>query len=119
MNASNAALPAGASTLTPRASEVQAMFGRIATRYDLLNHILCGGVDLYWRWDLARRVRRQMPARVLDLATGSGDVALALARAKAYSHSCVGSDFCLPLLSIAKKKGVAPLCGADGLRPIW
>lgn len=53
------------------------MFGRIARRYDLANRLLSGGSDVWWRWRLVRRVRRAAPADVLDLATGSGDVAFA------------------------------------------
>jgi ubiquinone/menaquinone biosynthesis C-methylase UbiE len=59
------------------------MFGRVAPRYDFLNHALCGGTDVYWRWRLVRAVKERRPARVLDLATGSGDVLLALERHRA------------------------------------
>ena len=57
---------------------VNSMFGRIARRYDLANVLLSFGIDRYWRWRLMRAVRRAQPAEILDLATGSGDVAEAL-----------------------------------------
>jgi demethylmenaquinone methyltransferase/2-methoxy-6-polyprenyl-1,4-benzoquinol methylase len=96
--------------------EIQAMFGRVAPRYDLLNHVLCGGTDLYWRWRLGRQVRRQKPARLLDLACGSGDVLRALNRAGAFAEMGLGADFALPMLQTARNKGVHPLCAADALQ---
>ena len=95
---------------------IAAMFGRVAPRYDFLNHALCGGTDIYWRWRLARAVAAQRPARVLDLATGSGDVLLALARHHAASEIMVGADFCLPMLRQARAKSVPRLLAADALR---
>ena len=92
------------------------MFGRVAPRYDFLNHALCGGSDVYWRWRLARIVAAQRPARVLDLATGSGDVLLALARHHAASETMVGADFCLPMLKEARAKSAPHLVAADALR---
>ena len=95
---------------------IAAMFGRVAPRYDFLNHALCGGTDVYWRWRLARAVAAQRPARVLDLATGSGDVLRALARHRAASETMIGADFCLPMLREARAKSVPHLVGADALR---
>jgi demethylmenaquinone methyltransferase/2-methoxy-6-polyprenyl-1,4-benzoquinol methylase len=95
---------------------IAAMFGRVAPRYDLLNHVLCGGSDLYWRWRLARAVRAQRPARVLDLATGSGDVLLALVRHRDRPPYAAGADFCLPMLQQARAKGATNLLAADALR---
>jgi demethylmenaquinone methyltransferase/2-methoxy-6-polyprenyl-1,4-benzoquinol methylase len=95
---------------------IAAMFGRVAPRYDFLNHALCGGADVYWRWRLARAVAAQRPARVLDLATGSGDVLLALARHRAAGETMVGADFCLPMLREARAKSAPHLVAADALR---
>ena len=94
---------------------IAAMFGRVAPRYDLLNHVLAGGTDLYWRWQLVRAVRAQRPARVLDLATGSGDVLLALEKNHAYSQFAAGADFCLPMLQCARVKKAPNLLASDGL----
>jgi demethylmenaquinone methyltransferase/2-methoxy-6-polyprenyl-1,4-benzoquinol methylase len=99
---------------SPRA--IAAMFGRVAPRYDFLNHALCGGTDVYWRWRLARAVAAQRPGRLLDLATGSGDVLLALARHQAATETMVGADFCLPMLRQASAKGAPRLLAADALR---
>jgi demethylmenaquinone methyltransferase/2-methoxy-6-polyprenyl-1,4-benzoquinol methylase len=94
---------------------ISAMFGRVAARYDLMNHVMGGGLDLYWRWRLVRAVAAQRPARVLDLATGSGDVLLALQRHRAYTESAVGADFCLPMLRQARAKKARNLLVGDGL----
>ncbi len=94
---------------------ISAMFGRVAARYDLMNHVMGGGLDLYWRWRLVRAVAAQQPARVLDLATGSGDVLLALGRNQAYTESAVGADFCLPMLQQARAKKARNLLVGDGL----
>jgi demethylmenaquinone methyltransferase/2-methoxy-6-polyprenyl-1,4-benzoquinol methylase len=98
------------------AAAVQETFRRVAPRYDFLNHTLCAGMDWYWRWRLMRAVRRHRPARILDLATGTGDVALTLRAHQAFREMLVGVDFCLPMLQVAQRKGLAPLCAVDGLR---
>jgi demethylmenaquinone methyltransferase/2-methoxy-6-polyprenyl-1,4-benzoquinol methylase len=95
--------------------QISAMFGRVAPRYDVMNHVMGGGLDIYWRWRLARAVAAQQPARVLDLATGSGDVLLALARHHAYTERAVGADFCMPMLQQARAKGARNLLVGDGL----
>ena len=95
---------------------IAAMFGRVAPRYDLLNHLLCGGSDLYWRWRLVRAVKAHRPARVLDLATGSGDVLIALQRQHAFSEMAAGADFCLPMLREARAKKAGRLLAGDALR---
>jgi len=92
------------------------MFGRIAHRYDLLNRLLSVGRDRAWRAELARRVARAGGGLVLDVCTGTGDVALGLDGAS----QVVGTDFCLPMLRIAHHKAAAagrrvPLFAADAL----
>lgn len=91
------------------------MFSAIAGRYDLANHLLSGGMDYLWRRRAAAIVQKWAPMRLLDLATGSGDLALAL-RAACPSTSIVGADFCHPMLVEAQRKGVPNLIVADGLR---
>ena len=94
---------------------VRAMFSAIAARYDFANHFLSFGLDFLWRRRAARIVCAWQPERVLDLATGSGDLALAL-RGACPEALIVGADFCLPMLRVAQSKGLGQLVVADGLR---
>ena len=80
------------------------MFGRIARRYDLANRLLSGGIDRRWRRHLVAAVRATNPSDVLDLATGSGDVAFALSRGLPQTARIVGMDFCQPMLDQAEAK---------------
>lgn len=95
-------------------SRVRSMFSSIASRYDLANHLLSGGLDFFWRKRAARIVRAWRPARILDLATGSGDLALTI-RAACPGAFLVGADFCHPMLRVAQRKGLQRLVTADGL----
>ena len=79
------------------------MFGRIAHRYDLLNRLLSLGQDVRWRRRLARRVAALKPALVLDVCSGTGDVALGLEP----GPDIVGADFSLPMLANARHKATA------------
>ena len=93
---------------------VQKLFSSIAVRYDLANHLLSGGLDFFWRRRAAGLVRQWGPARILDIATGSGDLALTL-RAACPAALVVGADFCHPMLKVAQRKKVPHLVTADGL----
>ena len=88
----------------PDPTAVNSMFARIAGRYDLANHLLSGGLDVWWRRCLVQAVARQTPAEVLDLATGSGDVAFALSRGLPAGTAITGMDFCQPMLDQADPK---------------
>jgi len=88
----------------PDPKAVNTMFARIAGRYDLANHLLSGGVDYWWRQRLVRVVHDAHPGSVLDLATGSGDVAFALADGLPAGVQVTGMDFCQPMLDEAVKK---------------
>jgi len=80
----------------------------------LANHLLSGGCDYLWRAKAARLVAATEPKKILDLATGSGDLATALAKASP-TAAVVGADFCLPMLEVARNKKVPRLIQADGL----
>jgi demethylmenaquinone methyltransferase / 2-methoxy-6-polyprenyl-1,4-benzoquinol methylase len=88
----------------PDPKAVNSMFARIAGRYDLANHLLSGGTDFMWRQRLVRAVYDTHPQTVLDLATGSGDVAFAVADALPTATVVTGMDFCQPMLDEAVKK---------------
>ena len=83
MSAVRGAAPIGASNPREAAVWVRGMFGRVAHRYDLLNHLLSFQIDKYWRARTVRKVRHILArpeARVLDLCCGTGDLTLALQR---------------------------------------
>ena len=90
-------------------------FAAIAKRYDIANHLLSGGLDFLWRAKAARIVAGEDPLRILDLATGSGDLARALRKASPRA-AVIGADFCMPMLEVARKKNLPQLVQADGLR---
>jgi demethylmenaquinone methyltransferase/2-methoxy-6-polyprenyl-1,4-benzoquinol methylase len=92
---------------------IRRTFASIATRYDFANHTLSLGVDFAWRAKAAALVKSWAPRRVLDLATGSGDLALALGKA-CPGAEVIGADFCEPMLRQAQKKGAPHLVNANG-----
>jgi demethylmenaquinone methyltransferase/2-methoxy-6-polyprenyl-1,4-benzoquinol methylase len=84
------------------------MFGGIAARYDLLNHLLSGNTDQRWRRLVAVRLQSALEkegARALDVACGTGDLSLAIAQAT--GARVIGTDFCRPMLEIAARKKIA------------
>jgi demethylmenaquinone methyltransferase / 2-methoxy-6-polyprenyl-1,4-benzoquinol methylase len=100
------------------------MFGNIAARYDLLNHLLSGNIDKKWRRSVARSLYATLPsqdyraARILDVACGTGDLSLTLFENG--EARIVGIDFCRPMLQIANskasRKGISiPLIEGDAL----
>src|SRR6185295_297977 len=91
-------------TIDKREERIRGMFGEIAPRYDLLNHLLSLNVDHYWRWRTTRLVPPAGDAPILDLCTGTGDLALAYDRAAAGRVPIVGADFCHEMLVRAIQK---------------
>jgi demethylmenaquinone methyltransferase / 2-methoxy-6-polyprenyl-1,4-benzoquinol methylase len=110
-------IPIGIETTLPQQNPgfVCRTFAAIAKRYDLANHLLSGGFDFLWRAKAARVIATENPRRILDLATGSGDLARALHKA-CPGATVIGADFCMPMLEIARKKNVPLLVQADALR---
>src|SRR5256886_5733994 len=90
------------------------MFGSIARRYDLANHLLSCGCDFFWRKRAAKIVADWNPNAIVDLATGTGDLALALMRALPNAE-IIGADFSEEMLAVARSKGVRRVIAADAL----
>ena len=88
------------------------MFGEISPRYDILNHLLSGGTDWYWRWRTVRAAPPRGTAPILDVCTGTGDLAIAYWKKGAGKVPVVGADFTAEMLAIADRKRAKPQ--ADG-----
>lgn len=93
---------------------VKAAFSAIATRYVATNHVLSMGIDLLWRQRVVQLVSEWKPRNLLDLATGTGDLALAILRAMP-EVKLTGSDFCQPMLDVAAQRGLKKLVCADAM----
>jgi demethylmenaquinone methyltransferase/2-methoxy-6-polyprenyl-1,4-benzoquinol methylase len=91
---------------------VSEIFGAIARRYDLANHLLSCGCDFYWRKRAAEIVAGWRPKQIVDLATGTGDLALVLEK-KMPDTEITAADFSEEMLAIAKQKGVRHTMLAD------
>ncbi len=83
---------------------VQRMFGQIANRYDFMNHFLSGGVDYWWRHVTIRRAAPQGNAPILDVCTGTGDLAIAYWNAGRRKVEVIGTDFTPEMLQHAEVK---------------
>ncbi len=110
---------AGSTTAAPPpqgqdAGYVRRAFASIAGRYVLTNHVLSLGTDVLWRRRTAREVAALRPSLVLDLATGSGDLAAEI-QARCPGATVVGADFSLPMLMEARKRGLENLMVADAM----
>lgn len=87
------------------------MFGEIAGRYDFLNHLLSLNIDRYWRWRTVRMVPPKPGMKILDMCTGTGDLALAYSKAVDGKAEIVGADFCHEMLAIGRQKGMKTEAG--------
>jgi demethylmenaquinone methyltransferase / 2-methoxy-6-polyprenyl-1,4-benzoquinol methylase len=83
---------------------IREMFGEISPRYDFLNHFLSGGTDYYWRWRTVRSAAPVGELPVLDVCTGTGDLAVAYWRAGRGRVPVVGADFTHEMLTLARQK---------------
>jgi demethylmenaquinone methyltransferase/2-methoxy-6-polyprenyl-1,4-benzoquinol methylase len=90
--------------LSKTPERIAGMFDAIARRYDLLNHVLSGGIDRRWRKRAIRSLALTGTERVLDLCTGTGDLAVAAARARPSAARVVGIDFAGAMLQVGREK---------------
>ena len=75
-------------------NRVKTMFGAIAPKYDRMNHLLSMNVDRYWRWRTVRMVRPEGTDPILDICTGTGDLAFAFLKRTKGQAPVVAADFC-------------------------
>lgn len=101
--------------LSPKGERIREMFDNIAPRYDFLNRLLSLGIDQHWRRFAVRQIRWSEGGKLLDVATGTGDVALALAAATPASVSIIGVDFSAEMVELAREK-VRKTTYADRIR---
>jgi len=95
-------------------NRVREMFRQVAPRYDLMNHLLSLNTDRYWRWRAVRMLAVIDQSPILDVCTGTGDLALAISKRVGPGISVIGSDFCGAMLRIAQQKqsgGKSPVQG--------
>ena len=98
-----------------RAAYVQNMFTRIARRYDLMNHLMTGGQDVRWRRHVIQLARLNRTSRLLDLGTGTGDLARE-ALAQFPRARIIAADFTLEMMRVGQQKGSLNFSSADALR---
>ena len=91
------------SNIKPQTEQVKQMFDDIAPTYDRLNHILSLSIDKIWRNRVVRAVRRLGAKEILDIATGTGDLAIAMAR-KIEGTTICGADLSPEMLAVAEQK---------------
>lgn len=84
-------------------SPIATMFDRISPKYDALNHLLSLNIDKVWRRKTAKEVAQSRPESILDLATGTADLAIAMAKYNPQAH-IVGVDISEKMLEIGKEK---------------
>lgn len=84
-------------------SPIAAMFDRISSKYDQLNHLLSLNIDKVWRRKTAKLIAKSHPQTILDLATGTADLAIAMAKYNPQAH-IIGTDISEKMLDIGKAK---------------
>ena len=85
-------------------SRIRQMFGEIAGRYDFMNHFLSAGTDVYWRWQTVRLAQPFNSSPILDVCTGTGDLAFAFRKKAGVASTVFATDFTHGLLRRADKK---------------
>ena len=99
----------------PDALYVHDAFARIADRYVLTNHVLSCGMDIIWRKIVTARIRKWNPSRLLDVASGTGDLALEV-QDQCPKCEVIASDFCAEMLAHAASRGMLKTVVADALK---
>ena len=94
---------------------VKDAFARIADNYVLTNHVLSAGTDILWRRKVGRMVAEWDPLKILDVATGTGDLAIELQR-RCKDSDILGTDFCEEMLHYARRRGLRETMVADALK---
>lgn len=112
-NDSSVTLNPMSTTLDKSSQRVQRMFGEIAPHYDRMNHLLSLNVDRYWRRWTVRKLQPQPGEPILDLCTGTGDLAFAFHRATGGRSEIVAADFCPEMLEIGRRKQERAAIGAE------
>lgn len=103
--------------LSDKGEKIQQMFGAIAPRYDFLNRLLSFGIDRRWRKKAVRLLKYREGSRILDVATGTGDVALEIARSTPASVRITGADFCREMVELGEEKvASSPYAGRIDLK---
>jgi demethylmenaquinone methyltransferase/2-methoxy-6-polyprenyl-1,4-benzoquinol methylase len=92
---------------------VQRMFGEIAPHYDRMNHLLSLNIDRYWRSWTVRKLQPMPGEPILDVCTGTGDLAFAFQRATGGKSEIVGTDFCPQMLEIGRRKQLRKAIGPE------
>jgi len=98
-----------------RATYVQNMFTRIAKRYDLMNRLMTGGQDIRWRKQVIQLARLNHSSYLLDLGTGTGDLARE-ALAQSPKAKVIAADFTIEMMRVGQKRGPLNFSSADALR---
>ncbi len=98
----------------PDPAFVHAAFSSIAERYVTANHVLSLGTDVLWRQRALQMIAEWHPQNLLDIATGTGDLALTIARGLP-EVEVLGTDFCAPMLEVARRRGLTHVLEADAL----
>jgi demethylmenaquinone methyltransferase/2-methoxy-6-polyprenyl-1,4-benzoquinol methylase len=101
-------------TGTERSKYVQSMFTKIAHRYDLMNRLMTGGQDIRWRKDVIKLARLTPNASLLDLGTGTGDLARE-ALLQQPQAKVTAADFTVEMMRVGKKSGSLQFSAADAL----
>lgn len=85
-------------------SRIRQMFGEIAGRYDFMNHFLSAGTDVYWRWQAVRIAGPFNNSPILDVCTGTGDLAFAFRKKLSGAATVFATDFTHGMLKLAERK---------------